>query len=70
MGDRGVFSSREGHVGLDHYQVRSWIGWHHHTVLAMLALTILVADAHHATPSPRDRRLRTTQTDHQRKSAT
>ncbi|MGH3898458.1 MAG: hypothetical protein ACRDTA_09420 [Pseudonocardiaceae bacterium] len=54
MGGRRVVPSREG---LDHYQVRSWTGWHRHTVLAMLALavlTVLVADARHTTPSPHD----------------
>jgi len=50
------FQVANGQVGLDHYQVRSWTGWHRHTVLAMLALailTVLVADARQATPSPR-----------------
>jgi len=52
------FQAGKSQVGLDHYQVRSWTGWHRHTVLAMLALavlTVLVADARDATPSPRDR---------------
>jgi len=51
------FQAAKGQVGLDHYQVRTWTGWHRHTVLAMLALAILttlVAAAHHRTPSPRD----------------
>lgn len=53
-----TFQAGKSQVGLDHYQVRSWVGWHRHTVLAMLALavlTVLVADTRHATPSPRDR---------------
>ena len=28
-------------VGLDAYEVRSWLGWHHHMTLVMLALWFL-----------------------------
>jgi SRSO17 transposase len=28
-------------VGLDAYEVRSWLGWHHHLTLVMLALWFL-----------------------------
>jgi len=28
-------------VGLDHYEVRSWAGWHHHMTLSLLALWFL-----------------------------
>src|SRR5262249_32984710 len=28
--------------GLDEYETRGWVGWHHHTALSMLALTFLV----------------------------
>jgi SRSO17 transposase len=37
-------------VGLDHYEVRHWIGWYRHVTLAMLALaflTVLRHDAQH-----------------------
>jgi SRSO17 transposase len=30
-----------GEVGLDHYEVRSWVGWHHHLTLSCLALWFL-----------------------------
>jgi SRSO17 transposase len=30
-----------GEVGLDHYEVRSWVGWHHHMTLSLLALWFL-----------------------------
>jgi SRSO17 transposase len=30
-----------GEVGLDHYEVRSWVGWHHHLTLSLLALWFL-----------------------------
>src|SRR5262249_44806256 len=28
-------------VGLSHYEVRSWVGWHHHMALSLLALWFL-----------------------------
>jgi SRSO17 transposase len=31
----------KGEVGLDHYEVRSWTGWHHHMTLTLLALWFL-----------------------------
>jgi SRSO17 transposase len=31
----------KGEVGLAHYEVRSWIGWHHHITLTLLALWFL-----------------------------
>jgi SRSO17 transposase len=30
-----------GEVGLDHCEVRSWVGWHHHLTLSLLALWFL-----------------------------
>ena len=35
------FKRAKGEVGLDQYEVRSWVGWHHHMTLAMLALWFL-----------------------------
>ena len=35
------FEAGNGEAGLDHYEVRSWIGWHHHMTLAMVALWFL-----------------------------
>lgn len=32
----------KGDVGLDEYEVRSWVGWHHHMTLSLLALFFLV----------------------------
>ena len=37
-----VFEVAKGEVGLDHYEVRSWVGWHHHMTLSMLAHWFLV----------------------------
>ncbi|BDP40159.1 hypothetical protein DAETH_01280 [Deinococcus aetherius] len=36
----------KGEVGLDQYEVRSWVGWYRHITLAMLAhafLTVVAA---------------------------
>ena len=35
------FKRAKGEVGLDQYEVRSWVGWHHHMTLSMLALWFL-----------------------------
>jgi SRSO17 transposase len=32
----------KGELGLDHYEVRGWIGWHHHTTMTMLSHHFLV----------------------------
>src|SRR5262249_15595167 len=34
--------SAKGECGLDEYETRGWVGWHHHTTLSMLALAFLV----------------------------
>ena len=34
--------SGKGECGLDEYETRGWIGWHHHTALSMIALAFLV----------------------------
>lgn len=36
-----MFQAGNGEVGLDHYEVRSWIGWHHHMTLSIVALWFL-----------------------------
>lgn len=40
-----TFKLAKGQVGLDHYETRSWRGWHRHTALALLALAVLSAGA-------------------------
>jgi SRSO17 transposase len=32
----------KGEVGLDHYEVRGWVGWHHHVTMTFLAHHFLV----------------------------
>lgn len=39
-----VLEQGKGEAGLAHYEVRSWVGWHHHVTLAMLALWFLVLE--------------------------
>jgi SRSO17 transposase len=34
----------KGEAGLGHYEVRSWVGWHHHMTLALLALGFLLLE--------------------------
>lgn len=36
-----VFEEAKGETGLAHYEVRSWVGWHHHMTLSLLALWFL-----------------------------
>lgn len=58
-----MFKLGNGEVGLDHYEVRSWIGWHHPMTLSLLALWFLVLErqrvgeknpSHHRAASTRD----------------
>jgi SRSO17 transposase len=36
-----MLQAGKGEVGLGHYEVRSWVGWHHHMTLSLLALWFL-----------------------------
>lgn len=58
-----MFELGNGGVGLDHYEMRSWVGWHHHMTLSLLALWFLVLErqrvgeknlGHHRAASARD----------------
>jgi hypothetical protein len=37
-----IFEEAKGEVGMDHYETRSWLGWHHHMLLSFLAHHFLV----------------------------
>jgi SRSO17 transposase len=37
-----IFEEAKGEVGFDHYEIRSWLGWHHHMLLVALAHHFLV----------------------------
>jgi SRSO17 transposase len=37
-----IFEEGKGAVGFDHYETRSWLGWHHHMLLVVLAHFFLV----------------------------
>jgi SRSO17 transposase len=39
-----AYRAGKGEVGLGHYEVRSWVGWHHHMTLSLLALWFLVLE--------------------------
>jgi SRSO17 transposase len=39
-----VFGAGKGEVGLGQYEVRSWVGWHHHMTLSFLALWFLILE--------------------------
>ena len=39
-----VFEAGKGEAGLAHYEVRSWVGWHHHMTLSLLALWFLILE--------------------------
>jgi SRSO17 transposase len=36
-----MFQEAKGEAGLAHYEVRSWVGWHHHITLSLLAVWFL-----------------------------
>jgi len=36
-----LFAEGNGDVGLDHWEVRSWLGWQHHVTLSLVALWFL-----------------------------
>ena len=39
-----AFENAKGEVGLDHYEVRAWRGWHHHMTASLMALWFLVRE--------------------------
>jgi len=43
-----VFEAGNGEAGLDHYEVRGWVGWHHHMTLSLVALWFLCLERRRA----------------------
>ncbi len=43
-----AFERAKGEVGLDEYEVRTWVGWYRHITLAMFALAYLTVVRLHA----------------------
>ena len=43
-----AFELAKGEVGLDEYEVRTWVGWYRHITLAMFALAYLTVVRTHA----------------------
>ena len=35
------FEITKGDCGLDHYEVRGWVGWHRHVTLSLFALAVV-----------------------------
>src|SRR5262249_6011500 len=46
----------KGEVGLDHYEVRSWVGWYRHITLALFAQAVLAVIRAKATGGPRPKK--------------
>ena len=49
-----IFEEAKGEVGFDHYEMRSWIGWHHHMLWVALAYHFLIRlhiRFHHLAPA-------------------
>jgi SRSO17 transposase len=42
-----MFEHGKGEAGLDHYEVRSYVGWHHHMTLSLVALWFLCLERLH-----------------------
>ncbi len=40
------FKRGKGEAGMDEYQVRTWEGWHHHMVLALISVWFLIGETH------------------------
>ena len=48
-----VFEAGNGEAGLDHYEVRGWVGWHHHMTLSLVALWFLCLERRRVGGKPR-----------------
>lgn len=57
-----AFELAKGEVGLDEYEVRTWVGWYRHITLAMFALAYLTVVRLHAQSQPGPKGGRTRQT--------
>lgn len=42
--EEASFRDGKSEVGLDEYEVRGWVGWHHHMTLSLLALWFLASE--------------------------
>ena len=50
------FEHGKGEVGLGEYEVRSWVGWHHHMTLSLLAMLFLACERTRLKKNSRDNR--------------
>jgi SRSO17 transposase len=44
------YEDLKGELGLDHYEGRSWVGWHHHVTVALACYAFLVAEQSRSFP--------------------
>ena len=60
------FDRGKGEVGMGDYEVRNWVGWHHHQTLSLIASWFLNVEtrraekkstSHNLQPSPRSSRI-------------
>jgi SRSO17 transposase len=49
------FQAAKGECGLDEYETRGWVGWHHHTTLSLLALWFLALQRRRQQPGEKKR---------------
>lgn len=64
-----AFELAKGEVGLDEYEVRTWVGWYRHITLAMFALAYLTVVRVHAHGGPQGQGGRTNRRQQARTSA-
>ena len=50
----GCFQQGKSEVGMDHYEVRGWRGWHHHMTMTTLTLWFLVLSRYQAKKNASD----------------
>ena len=47
-----VYEEMKGELGLDHYEGRSFLGWHHHVSVALCCVAFVIAErVQHFPPS-------------------
>ncbi len=39
-----TYREMKDHLGLDHFEGRGWVGWHHHVTMVMLALAFVLSE--------------------------
>jgi SRSO17 transposase len=50
------FEIAKGDCGLDHYEVRGWVGWHRHVTLSLFALAVVAVIRSRVVAGPKKKR--------------